>query len=67
MSFYFVLVVCLFVFLFFFSFQSHGVDMTYCSSWYCSCNIVKYFVSSVVSILYCKFLIDDIIKKIFKL
>ena len=36
--------------------------MIYCSSWYCSCSIVKYFVSSVVSILYCKFLSDDITK-----
>ena len=37
--------------------------MMSCSSWYCICSIVEYVVSSVVSILYCKFLIDDICKK----
>ena len=29
-----------------------GVDMISCSSLYCICSIVEYFVSSVVSILY---------------
>ena len=42
---------CLFPFSLFSS-QSHGVDMISCSSWYCICSIVEYFVNSVVSILY---------------
>ena len=38
--------------------------MITCSLWYCICSIIEYLVSSVVvSILYCKFLIDDIYKK----
>ena len=41
---------------------SHGVDMISCYSWYCICSVAEYFVSSVVSILYCKFLIDDLKK-----
>ena len=34
--------------------------MIYCSSRYCICSIVEYFVSSVERILYRKFLIDHI-------
>ena len=33
--------------------------MISCSLWYCICSIIEYHVSSVASILYCKFLIDD--------
>ena len=39
--------------------------MISCSSWYCICSIVEHFVNSVVSILYCKFPIDDIKKSCF--
>ena len=39
--------------------------MISCSSWYCICSIVEYFLSSVVSILYfVNFLIDDIKKRL---
>ena len=37
-----------------------GVDVLFCSSWYLICNIVEYFVGSVINIVYCKILIDDI-------
>ena len=37
--------------------------MISCSLWYCICSVVEYFASSVVGILYCKFLVDDIKKK----
>ena len=37
--------------------------MASCSSWHRICSIVECFASSVISIAYCKFLIDDIFNK----
>ena len=39
------------------------MHMTYCSSWHRVCSIVEYFARSVISVVYRKFLIDNIFGK----
>ena len=43
---------------------SYRVNMISCSSWNRIHIVVDYFVSNVIDIVFCKFLIDDILKMI---
>ena len=63
MHFVLSIVPCSFDFFSSFPASSHGVDIISRSSWYCICSIADYFVRSVISIMYCQFLIDDIEKQ----
>ena len=58
-----VMVICLFCTLSFLSCSCYGVGMISCSSWYHIRKILQYFVGIAISVIYCKFLINDIWKR----